>query len=185
MVFFKLVLLIIIADQFPVSPVFAQADKWRPVGESTDGTVYLDSTSKRNIASVMYRSIIYKRGDFSFTRGGVTDRKRFVFECPLWAFKKDDNSPGYYGAMEWVTPFDDSRSVERIALKELCGDTPSPWKPIGVSTFDELYFINSRTVFDFSHPLYGKVYYGVVASGRDLSSLSSLARLYWSCSKKP
>ena len=174
-----------LADQCLVSPVYSQVEKWRSVGESSAGMVYVDSTSKRSIASVEYRSVVYKRGDFSFsTFGGMTERKRFVFDCPRWAYKPDDVAPAYYSALEWVTPFDDSRSVERIALIELCGDTPSPWKPIGMSTSDELYFINSRTVFDFSHSLYGKVYYGVVASGRELSSLSSLARLYWSCSKK-
>ncbi len=176
---------LILADQCLVSPAYSQAEKWRPVGESSSGTVYVDTTSKKSIASVEYRSVIYKRGDFSFsTFGGMTERKRFVFDCPRWAYKPDDTAPAYFGALEWVTPFDDTKSVERIALKELCGDIPSPWRPIGESTVDNVYYINSRTVFDFLHPLYGRVYYGVLVSGRDSSSVANFGRLYWSCSKR-
>lgn len=49
--------------------------------------IYVKLDSIKNIKSVNYKGVIYRRADFSYSIAGLTSRERFVFQCDAHSYK--------------------------------------------------------------------------------------------------
>lgn len=166
----------------------AHPSSWEEIGASRyGGAVYVKKGSIKKTKSVNFKGTIYVGADFSYSTFGRTERSRYVFDCSLSAYKTSEAASGYYVDLSWVTPFDGSDSVKRIAFDYLCPNIENPWLNFGETdgALSEIYYLNKQTLSNSRNSRYGEVISGIVVKGYEKSMISLDAfAIYVSCGRR-
>lgn len=172
------------ATEAGLVPAKAQfRSSWTRIGGSVNsGDVYIKEGSIKTIRSVGFRNTTYRRGDFSYTDySGITSKKRLAVDCNNSSYKNDDNDPGYFIDLTWITPFTQKNSIESIAYHYLCPEPSDPWVDFYETTGhpSKIYFINARTITESKNSRYGSVRSGIMVEGYKSSQIQSEVFMFY------
>jgi len=145
-------------------------------GTINGGSVYIKEGSVRTIRSVEFSNTTYRRGDFSYASyDGITTTKRLTVDCNESSYKNNENKPGYYTNLSWITPFTNKKSIESIGYHHLCPEQGDPWVEFNETAGyqPKIYYINARTITEVKNPRYGAVRSGIIVGGYKSSRVES------------
>ena len=154
-------------------------------GKPGNSPIFVKLDSIKNIKSVNYKGVVYRRADFSYLLAGITQRERYVFECDDGSYRSEDTSP----LRNWITPATSKDSMSWIAYKYLCPSSVDPWVKIAETTSGQIYYVNKENHWDFQHPYYGNVLTWLLSMVKSYGMRSDYmsseeAYLYVSCARK-